>query len=104
MILDYSISFPFRNRLPFDLNTVGGYSGALVAHALIGLIYFTVLVLIESILLTMGLFLGAFHSQYELMMNDINELASTGSSDIDYRIQLKTRLADAINFHNEAKE
>lgn len=106
MILINRFSFSYRNRLPFDPNTVGGYSAALVGHVMIGIVYFSVLTAIESIFLSMGMYLGAFHSHYKLLLDNVNELVDrdTGASGFDLRMQLKRRLIEVIKLHIQAKE
>lgn len=97
----FSISFP--NRLPFDLNTIGGYNCALAIHVILGAIYLTAVVSFGSLILTMGLFTGAFHTHFELVLDEINEMVDTGASRTKLSMRSKTYLIEAINLHNQAK-
>lgn len=89
--------------MPFDLSTIRGYACGLTFQVVLSSAYFTIFVPIGSIFLTMGLFMGAFHSHYQHLLGEIQELVDMDRSGSESRIQLKSRLVEAINLHNRAK-
>lgn len=94
----------FRIRLPFDVSTVSGYIYTVIIQEIMPFTFYLVTVPIESLFLSMGLFMGAFHTHYRLLLQDINELVDTGSTaDSGLRIELKTRLIKAIDLHYRAQ-
>lgn len=61
--------------------------------------------LIQSLFLTMGLYLRACHLHYESMLQNMSELVGNHQDTIDSdAIPLKAHLIDAISLHNQAKE
>lgn len=78
---------------------------ALMAEAILDSVYLTIAVPIESFLLSMGLYTGALHSHYQLLLEEVNELVDRDTSvpDAQLLLETKTRLIEAINFHNQAK-
>lgn len=65
--------------------------------------YFIVVIAIGSLILCMGLFMGAFHSHYKHLLDDIDESSAIIMPAAELRITLKTQLIGAINLHNKTK-
>lgn len=55
-------NLPLSNRLPFDVSTVSGYIYTVIGQEIMPLTYFSTTIPIESLFLSMGLFLGALHN------------------------------------------
>lgn len=88
--------------MPLDLNTIGGFISILFSALVFGFIYLIVSSTITSLFLSMGLYLGAFHSHYESMFHTMNELVKKNIPEAAKQIQLKACLVNAMNFHTQA--
>lgn len=107
LILDFIIitAFAFTFcRMPFDPNTVGGFTGVFVSGLIFGTNYLIITTTLVSFLLSMALYWRAFSTHYESMFRNMNDLVAAKPADAVTLIRLKARLIEAIDFHNQAKE
>lgn len=77
--------------------------GVLAIETVCGSMFLTVTTMISSLFLSMGLYFGAFAAHFELMFQNMNELNSENVPRFRRLLLLKTRLTQAVNFHNDAK-
>lgn len=91
------------NRTPFDENTVHGFCVILFLNYVSGIVILLALVVVvPTLILTMGLFFNTFRKHFELMFANMNDLVGEHRP-ADYVLQLKSSLIEAINFHNRAR-
>lgn len=95
--------------MPFDDTTVYGFIGTVAIQLGIGIVYFLTIVPLISLLLSMGLYSGAFCSHFEAYFHNMNELTvdlqdCKNSSVLKRALLLRRWLVDAIRFHNQATE
>lgn len=72
-----------------------------------GIVYPISAMTILSVLMSMGLYLGAFTAHFKEMFNNMSHLVGNTSDKcpvIQTKIQLKAELIDAMKFHYQAKE
>lgn len=91
------------SRTPFDQNTFGGFAGILASELIGGSMFLTITFMISSLCLSMGLYFGAFCGHFELMFRNMSEIKIKNEPKYMNRLLLKTRLIEAVNFHNHAK-
>lgn len=84
---------------------MSGYIYTVIIQEFMPFTYLISIIPIESLFLSMGLFMGSFHSHYKLLLDEISELAdrNAGKNDINIRIELKRRLIKAIDLHTRAE-
>lgn len=106
--LTWSANF-FLTRMPFDDTTVYGFIATVTIQLGVGIAYFLSTLPSISLLLSMGLYLGAFCSHFETMFRNMSDLVvdlhdCNNFSVFEKALLLRTWLVEAIRFHNQAKE
>lgn len=92
------------NRMPFDPTTYSGFTGVLLCGLIFGLTYLIITTAVALLFLSMGLYLEAFCSHYESIFRNMNKLVDEKIQMACRQMRLKACLAEAIDFHSQAKE
>lgn len=92
----------FFDRFPFASNTVGGYSCALGTEIFIASIYLVVTITILSFFISISIHMRTFHSHYELLFCQIEEVKSCRTNSA--RIKIESSLIEAVKLHARAQE